>query len=129
MSDDRLQGHCKMADSRPADKAVCAVQKYRQLCEEFQDVGLLTGDVTINSEASCLVMTTEILRSMLINGSEIVREVQPLLRTRLACVRLKPLAGLCVRRAAAAACRMQDAECQLVHIVESRTASRLVQAA
>ena len=43
--------------------------------EEFQDVGLMTGDVTINSEASCLVMTTEILRSMLINGSEVIREV------------------------------------------------------
>jgi ATP-dependent RNA helicase DOB1 len=34
----------------------------------------MTGDVTINPEASCLVMTTEILRSMLYNGSEIVRE-------------------------------------------------------
>lgn len=28
-------------------------------------VGLLTGDVSIRPEASCLVMTTEILRSML----------------------------------------------------------------
>jgi superfamily II RNA helicase len=27
-----------------------------------QDVGLMTGDVTINPEASLLVMTTEILR-------------------------------------------------------------------
>ena len=51
------------------------MQKYRQMYEEFQDVGLMTGDVTINSEASCLVMTTEILRSMLINGSEVIREV------------------------------------------------------
>ena len=38
-------------------------------------MGLMTGDVTINPGASCLVMTTEILRSMLYNGSEIVREV------------------------------------------------------
>ena len=44
-------------------------QKYRELYEEFQDVGLMTGDVTINPEASCLVMTTEILRSMLYRGS------------------------------------------------------------
>ena len=44
-------------------------QKYRELQEEFQDVGLMTGDVTINEQASCLVMTTEILRSMLYNGS------------------------------------------------------------
>ena len=51
------------------------LQKYRQLYEEFQDVGLMTGDVTINPNASCLVMTTEILRSMLYKGSEIVREV------------------------------------------------------
>ena len=35
-------------------------QKYRELFEEFQDVGLMTGDVTINPSASCLVMTTEV---------------------------------------------------------------------
>lgn len=38
-------------------------------------MGLLTGDVSINPQASCLVMTTEILRSMLYRGSEIMREV------------------------------------------------------
>lgn len=50
-------------------------QKYRELLEEFGDVGLMTGDVTINPSASCLVMTTEILRSMLYRGSEVMREV------------------------------------------------------
>ena len=50
-------------------------QKFRELEAEFSDVGLMTGDVTINKNASCLVMTTEILRSMLYRGSEIVREV------------------------------------------------------
>ncbi|KAK2149217.1 hypothetical protein LSH36_462g02035 [Paralvinella palmiformis] len=50
-------------------------QKYRELFEEFQDVGLMTGDVTINPNASCLIMTTEILRSMLYRGSEVMREV------------------------------------------------------
>jgi len=35
----------------------------------------VTGDVSINQTASCLVMTTEILRSMLYRGSEITREV------------------------------------------------------
>lgn len=35
----------------------------------------MTGDVTINESASCIVMTTEILRSMLYNGSEITREM------------------------------------------------------
>jgi ATP-dependent RNA helicase DOB1 len=50
-------------------------QKYREFAAEFGDVGLMTGDVTINPTASCLVMTTEILRSMLYRGSEIMREV------------------------------------------------------
>lgn len=50
-------------------------QKYRELVEEFKDVGLMTGDVTINPSASCLVMTTEILRGMLYHGSEVMREV------------------------------------------------------
>lgn len=50
-------------------------QKYREFTAEFGDVGLMTGDVTINPTATCLVMTTEILRSMLYRGSEIMREV------------------------------------------------------
>ena len=50
-------------------------QKYRDLQEEFTDVGLMTGDMTINPNATCLIMTTEILRSMLYRGSEIIREV------------------------------------------------------
>ena len=50
-------------------------QKYRDLDEEFGDVGLMTGDTTLNPNATCLVMTTEILRSMLYRGSEILREV------------------------------------------------------
>jgi ATP-dependent RNA helicase DOB1 len=40
-------------------------QKYRDMAEEFGDVGLMTGDITINPTATCLIMTTEILRSML----------------------------------------------------------------
>lgn len=40
-------------------------QKFRELSEEFEDVGLMTGDVSINPHARCIVMTTEILRSML----------------------------------------------------------------
>ena len=50
-------------------------QKFRELTDEFTDVGLMTGDVTINPEASLLVMTTEILRSMLYRGSELLREI------------------------------------------------------
>ncbi|KAI7838418.1 hypothetical protein COHA_007790 [Chlorella ohadii] len=50
-------------------------QKYRELAEEFGDVGLMTGDVTLNPNARCMVMTTEILRSMIYRGSEFLREV------------------------------------------------------
>lgn len=50
-------------------------QKFRDLQEEFEDVGLMTGDVTQNESAGCIVMTTEILRSMLYRGSEITREM------------------------------------------------------
>ena len=50
-------------------------QKYRELCEQFDDVGLMTGDVTININASCIVMTTEILRNMLYKGSEMIKEI------------------------------------------------------
>ncbi|CAM6129641.1 unnamed protein product [Calypogeia fissa] len=50
-------------------------QKFRELTEEFHDVGLMTGDVTISPNATCLVMTTEILRSMQYRGSEVMREV------------------------------------------------------
>ena len=50
-------------------------QKFRDMQEEFGDVGLMTGDMTLNPNATCLIMTTEILRSMLYRGSEIMREV------------------------------------------------------
>ncbi|WOG90986.1 hypothetical protein DCAR_0310234 [Daucus carota subsp. sativus] len=50
-------------------------QKYRELSQEFTDVGLMTGDVTLSPNASCLVMTTEILRGMLYRGSEVLKEV------------------------------------------------------
>ncbi len=40
-------------------------QKFREFSAEFKDVGLMTGDITINPESTLLIMTTEILRSML----------------------------------------------------------------
>lgn len=51
-------------------------QKFRDFRTEFQDVGILTGDVQINAEASCLIMTTEILRSMLYRGADLIRDVE-----------------------------------------------------
>ncbi|KAL0213074.1 hypothetical protein RCL1_006700 [Eukaryota sp. TZLM3-RCL] len=50
-------------------------QKFRDFQKEFVDVGLMTGDVTQSPNAACLVMTTEILRSMLYRGSEVVKEL------------------------------------------------------
>lgn len=50
-------------------------QKYRDFCGKF-DVGLLTGDVSLKPEASCLIMTTEILRSMLYRGADIIRDIE-----------------------------------------------------
>ena len=50
-------------------------QKFRELQEIFGDVGLITGDVSQNKEAFCLIMTTEILRQMLYKGSEILTSV------------------------------------------------------
>ena len=40
-------------------------QKFRDFRSTFEDVGLVTGDVQLHQEASCLVMTTEILRCVI----------------------------------------------------------------
>ncbi|KAG8960224.1 hypothetical protein FRC03_006880 [Tulasnella sp. 419] len=53
-------------------------QKFRDFKITFDPstVGILTGDVQINPEGSCLIMTTEILRSMLYKGADIIRDVE-----------------------------------------------------
>ena len=53
------------------DFTICTSQQ-----EKFDDVGLITGDISVNSDASCLIMTTEILRSMLYRGSDVVRDIE-----------------------------------------------------
>ncbi len=52
-------------------------QKYRQFKRIFgrENVGILTGDVVLNEEASILIMTTEILRNMLFGDVSILDEV------------------------------------------------------
>jgi superfamily II RNA helicase len=37
-------------------------QKFRDFKDIFEDVGLITGDVSIKPDATCLIVTTEILR-------------------------------------------------------------------
>ena len=51
-------------------------QKFRDFTDTFDDVGLLTGDMQVNPEATCLVCTTEILRSMLYKGSDCIRDTE-----------------------------------------------------
>ncbi|TQD93972.1 hypothetical protein C1H46_020397 [Malus baccata] len=66
--------HCTRAVYTAPIKTI-SNQKYRDLCGKF-DVGLLTGDVSLRPEASCLIMTTEILRSMLYRGADIIRDIE-----------------------------------------------------
>ena len=51
-------------------------QKYREFKKKFEDVGILTGDVSINPQAQCIIMTTEILQSCLYKNSEIINQVE-----------------------------------------------------
>lgn len=51
-------------------------QKYRDFKQKFGDVGILTGDVSINPDAQCLIMTTEILQSSLYKNSELLNNVE-----------------------------------------------------
>lgn len=51
-------------------------QKFRDLSRQFGDVGILTGDVSLNRDSSCIIMTTEILRSMLYHGADMLRDVE-----------------------------------------------------
>ena len=53
-------------------------QKYRDFRERMgeDEVGLITGDMQINPDGSCLIMTTEILRSMLYRGADLVRDIE-----------------------------------------------------
>ena len=48
-------------------------QKFRDYCTLFGEdkVGLVTGDLVIRRTAPCRVMTTEILRNMLLTGEEL----------------------------------------------------------
>ena len=39
-------------------------------------MGILTGDVSINNDAQCLIMTTEILQSLLYKTSSMLDQVE-----------------------------------------------------
>ena len=44
-------------------------QKYEEFAKIFPNVGILTGDIKMNSDADCVIMTTEILLNILYKGN------------------------------------------------------------
>jgi len=52
-------------------------QKYKEFKERFgeEQVGIVTGDVSINPRAQCLIMTTEIFRNMVLAQEPFVQDV------------------------------------------------------
>ena len=58
-------------------------QKFRDFSLKFgsENVGLITGDLQVNADDStCLIMTTEILRSMLYRGADLIRDIEFVVR-------------------------------------------------
>ena len=53
-------------------------QKFQDLVEMFgeSNVGLLTGDTSINSEAPIVIMTTEVLRNMIYSASDTLTDLR-----------------------------------------------------
>jgi superfamily II RNA helicase len=51
-------------------------QKYFDFKQEYDSVGILTGDIKQNPDADCIVMTTEILRNMLFRGNDFISELE-----------------------------------------------------
>ncbi|KAJ1613530.1 mRNA translation inhibitor SKI2 SFII helicase [Cryptosporidium canis] len=63
-------------------------QKYREFLNRFKDypahssfaqrsrIGIVTGDVSINPDAQCVIMTTEILRTMLYRSDPCIEQIQ-----------------------------------------------------
>ena len=53
-------------------------QKYSELCQKYGEdrIGLLTGDVSNNSEAQIVVMTTEVLRNMIYSNSPTISDLR-----------------------------------------------------
>jgi len=48
-------------------------QVLKSLCDI---VGICTGDVSLNTNAACVIMTTEILQQMLYNDSNYLKDVE-----------------------------------------------------
>jgi antiviral helicase SKI2 len=63
-------------------RAVCTAPIKTIINQKYWDfrgksnVRLLTGDASIRLEATCLIMTTEILHSMIYRGANIIRDIE-----------------------------------------------------
>ncbi|ASY09377.1 ATP-dependent RNA helicase HelY [Candidatus Nanopelagicus limnes] len=53
-------------------------QKFTELCAKYGEskIGLLTGDISINSEAQIVIMTTEVLRNMIYSNSKTIDDLK-----------------------------------------------------
>jgi hypothetical protein len=56
-------------------------QKFRDFQGVYgaENVGIITGDVQINQGAALLIMTTEVLRSMLYRGSDVIKDTETII--------------------------------------------------
>jgi len=52
-------------------------QKYKDFCKDYgkENIGLLTGDLSINPQGQVLIMTTEIYRNMLLSNDPIIDKI------------------------------------------------------
>lgn len=50
-------------------------QKFREFSGLFPSVGIITGDLSVNTAAQCLIMTTEILRSLLYRNDPLLAQL------------------------------------------------------
>jgi len=53
-------------------------QKFRDFKQKFgaTDVGIVTGDISINRDATCVIMTTEVLQNQLYNDLDYLQDVE-----------------------------------------------------
>jgi len=73
--DKELQGKRRVIYTAPI-KAL-SNQKFKDFCKEYGEerIGLITGDIVINSEAQVLIMTTEVYRNMAIIKDKMLDDV------------------------------------------------------
>lgn len=69
----------------------------RDFSGKFDSVGIVTGDVSIAPESQCVLMTTEILRSMLYRNDDMLWTVQWVVFDEGALRRTDLFCFLCVR--------------------------------